>query len=110
MNGCAGCADALPARLLYSVRGMMRLEYVGGRSREHWQAEQIGDSVVFRWGRIGRPERKTVKSFGSAELAAAELQRRQRAKLRKGWVQLWLPFQHEGEHRSPSFCQKMTEC
>ena len=78
---------------------MMRVEYVKGRSSKHWRAEQIGASVVFRWGRIGQPERKAVKSFDNAETAAAELQRRQRAKLRKGyrwqtpsWVQLWLPF------------------
>ena len=78
---------------------MMRLEYVGGRSAKHWSGERIGHSVVFRWGRLGQPERKAVKSFDSVEMAAAELQRRQRAKLRKGyrwrrpsWVQLWLPL------------------
>ena len=55
--------------------------------------------MVFHWGRIGRPERKAVKQYVSAETAAAELQRRQRSKLRKGyrwrtpaWLQLWLPF------------------
>ena len=78
---------------------MMRLEYVGGTSRKHWHGEQIGVWLVFRWGRIGLAERKLVRRFASTEQAARELQRRQRAKLRKGyawrlraWEQQALPF------------------
>ena len=65
-----------------------RLEFCHGASQKFWEITVKGSDHQVRYGRIGSPGRSERKSFSSPHEARAAAEKRLRAKLQKGYVQV----------------------
>jgi len=66
--------------------GAERYELVEGASAKFWQWQVRGKDLVIEYGRLGTAGQSNVKSFASAQLAAAEGAKLVREKTRKGYA------------------------
>ena len=54
------------------------LEYSDGKSDKFWQIEVTGDSFTVTYGKIGTDGQSKTKTFGSADEAEKEAEKRQK--------------------------------
>lgn len=64
----------------------VQLVFQDDKSNKFWRARAEGTDLTVNYGRIGSDGQTQVKSFGSAEQCAKELDQLQRSKRRKGYV------------------------
>ncbi|WP_214105043.1 WGR and DUF4132 domain-containing protein [Acrocarpospora catenulata] len=63
------------------------LTYVGGGSAKFWEVRQNGTELNIRYGRLGAAGQTQVRSFDSADAAAAAADKLVAEKLRKGYTE-----------------------
>ncbi|MFT7580271.1 MAG: putative DNA-binding WGR domain protein [Myxococcota bacterium] len=86
-NASADEADAMGAAPP-SSSPLLQFEFRSERSAKFWQIQREGANLIVRFGRIGTDGQERTKSLSNATLAAQEMVRLIRTKVRKGYLEL----------------------